>query len=139
MKILIDTNIILDVLLNRQPFVTTSEKIFKHAEKGRIEAFVTSNSVTDIVYLLRKAYSMEEIRKNLLVMYRFISILAVTSTEIINALRLDLPDFEDAVAMQCAKQAGLDLIVSRNKKDFKNSPVKCYTVEEWLESTINGG
>lgn len=135
MKILIDTNIILDVLLNRQPFVTFSATVFKHAEKGRIEAFLTSNSVTDIVYLLRKAYSMEEIRKNLLVMFGFIKILSVSSTDIINALRLDVPDFEDAIVMQCAKQAGMDLIITRNKKDFRDSQVKCLTVEEWVGTT----
>jgi predicted nucleic acid-binding protein len=135
MKILIDTNIILDVLLNRQPFVNTSVKIFEHAEKGKIEAFITANAVTDIVYLLRKAYSMDEIKKNLLIMFDFIKIMSVTSSEIINALRQGAPDFEDAVAMQCAKQGGLDLIVTRNKKDFEDSPVKCVTVEEWLGST----
>ena len=75
MKVLIDTNIILDVLLNRRPFVEKSVKVFEAAEKRKVEAFVTSNSVTDIVYILRKAYSMEEIRANLLIMFGFIKIL----------------------------------------------------------------
>lgn len=136
MKILIDTNIILDVLLNRKPFVNKSVRIFEYAEKGRVEGFITSNSVTDIVYILRKAYSMEEIRKNLLVMFGFIKILNVAAIDIMNALKMDVPDFEDAIIMQCAKQANLDLIVTRNKKDFIDSPVKCLTVDEWIKVSL---
>jgi predicted nucleic acid-binding protein len=133
MKILIDTNIILDVLLGREPFVEKSVRVFEYAEKGRVEAFITSNSVADIVYILRKAYSIEAIRDKLLIMFGFIKIISVTANDIINALKMDVPDFEDAIIMQCAKQSNLDLILTRHKKDFKESPVRCLTVEEWIK------
>ncbi|MCW3489760.1 type II toxin-antitoxin system VapC family toxin [Dethiobacter alkaliphilus] len=133
MKILIDTNIILDVLLNRQPFVEKSARLFELAEKEKLEAFITSNSVTDIVYILRKAYGMEEIRNYLLIMFSFIKILNVAANDVVSALKMDVKDFEDAIIMQCAKQNGMDIIVSRNKKDFAGSPVKCLTVDEWYD------
>jgi hypothetical protein len=75
---------------------------------------------------------MEEIRKNLLTMFLFIKILNVGANDIMDALKMDVTDFEDAIIMQCAKHANMDLIVTRNKKDFTNSPVKCLTVDEWL-------
>lgn len=133
MKVLIDTNIILDVLLNRRPFVEKSVKVFEAAEKRKVEAFVTSNSVTDIVYILRKAYSMEEIRANLLIMFGFIKILNVGANDIINALKTDVTDFEDAVIIQCARQADMSLIITRNIKHFKDSAVKCLTIDEWVK------
>ena len=68
MKILIDTNIVLDVLLNRKPFSKHSAEVFKLAEQGCIKAYLTSNSVTDIVYILRKTYN-KDIKKNLLIMF----------------------------------------------------------------------
>ena len=56
MKVLIDTNLVLDLLLNRKPFVAKAVKVFEQAEKGSIEAYLTANAVTDIIYILRKAY-----------------------------------------------------------------------------------
>lgn len=133
MKVLIDTNIVLDVLLNRMPFVDKSRRIFEAAESGMIEAYLTSNSVTDIVYILRKAYRLEEIRTSLLTMFGFIRILNVGASDILNALKSNIPDFEDAVIMQCARHADMDFIVSRNKADFINTSVPCLSVEEWVQ------
>lgn len=130
MKILIDTNIVLDVLMNRKPFSKHSSEIFKHAEQGHIEAFLTSNSVTDIVYILRKTYDKEIIKNNLLIMFRFIKILNVSSSDILNAFNINASDFEDAVIMQCANRIKADYIVTRNPDDFKMSLVKHKTAEE---------
>jgi predicted nucleic acid-binding protein len=133
MKVLIDTNLVLDLLLNRTPFVANAVKIFEQAEKGFIEAYLTANSVTDIVYILRKAYSSDQIRNHLQNMFGFIKIMNVTASDIFGALKLDLPDFEDAVLMQCAKAVGVDFIVTRNNKDFIDCPVACLSIEEWIE------
>ncbi len=66
MKVLIDINIVLDVLLNRKPFVEDAVKTFRQAEKGQIEAHITASSVTDLVYILRKAYSLSEIKTSII-------------------------------------------------------------------------
>lgn len=131
MKILIDTNIVMDVLLNRKPFSEHSSKIFKYAEQGRVEAFLTSNSVTDIVYILRKAYDITTIKQNLLIMFGFIKILNVSSSDILNAFNLNTSDFEDAVIMQCAARIKADYIVTRNTDDYKESPVSHITAEKF--------
>jgi hypothetical protein len=133
MKVLVDTNIILDVLLNRKPFSVSSAALFKLAEQGRIEAFLTSNSVTDIVYILRKTYKIETIKENLLIMFGFIKILNVSSSDIINAFEIKTTDFEDAVIMQCANRINADYIITRNMDDFIKSPVKSLTAEEFIQ------
>lgn len=132
MRVLIDTNIVLDVLLNRKPFSTSSAEIFKLAEQGSVEAFLTSNSVTDIVYILQRAYKMDFIKSNLLIMFGFVKILNVSSSDIINAFEIDTADFEDAVVMQCANRVNADYIITRFTGDFKKSPVNSITAEKFL-------
>ena len=132
MKVLIDTNIVLDVLLNRKPFVEDAIKPFQQAEKGQIEAYITASSVTDLVYILRKAYSLTEIKTHLKEMFQFIKIVGINPSMITGALDQDGPDFEDAVMMECARQSGMEIIITRNKPDFTKSAVPCISLEEWV-------
>ena len=62
MKILIDTNIILDFLLDRVPFIENAIKLMKTIDEGKIQAYITANSITDIVYIARKTFTLDEIR-----------------------------------------------------------------------------
>ncbi len=133
MKVLIDTNIVLDVLLNRKPFVEDAIKAFKQAEKGEIEAYITANSVTDLVYILRKTYKLNKIKTHLKEMLQFIKIAGINPSMINSALDKDAQDFEDAVMMECARQSGMGLIITRNKADFKNSDVPCISLEDWIK------
>lgn len=133
MKVLIDTNIVLDVLLNRRPFVEDAVKAFKQAEKGEIEAYITANSVTDLVYILRKTYKLNEIKTHLKEMLQFIKIAGINPSMINSALDNEAPDFEDAVMMECARQSGMELIITRNKANFKNSDVPCISLEDWIK------
>ena len=133
MKVLIDTNIVLDVLLNRKPFVEDAVKTFRQAEKGQIDAYITASSVTDLVYILRKAYSLNEIKTHLKEMFQFIRIVGINSSMIAAALDNNTPDFEDAVVMECARQNGMEIIITRNKPDFKKSDVPCISLEEWAK------
>lgn len=133
MRVVIDTNVVLDLLLDRKPFSESATKLFEEAEKGNITAHLTSNSVTDIVYLIRKAYDMESIKKVLLNMFSFIKVLNVSSSDIINAFSFDTKDYEDAVVMQCAKRIKADYIVTRNARDFKGSKVKIIGADEFVK------
>ena len=130
---MIDTNIVLDVILNRKPFVEDAVKVFRQAEKGQIEAYITASSVTDLVYILKKAYTLTEIKTHLKEMFQFIKITGITPGMITSALDKDAPDFEDAVMMECARQSGMEIIITRNKPDFKNSNVPCLSLEEWAK------
>ncbi len=118
---------------DRKPFVANAVKVFEQAEKSHIEAYLTANTVTDIVYILRKAYSGEQIREHLQNMFGFIKIMNVTASDIFGAFKLDMPDYEDSLLVQCAKVGGVDLIVTRNKQDYHDCPVECLSPEEWVE------
>ena len=134
MKVLIDTNIILDVLLDRKPFSINSAELFKLAEQERIEAYITSNSVTDIVYILRKAYDISTIKENLMIMFGFIKILNVSASDILKAFEIKTNDYEDAVIIQCASRIEANYIITRDTKGFKDSPVSCMTAEQFIYS-----
>lgn len=138
MKILLDTNIILDILLAREPFVHASSEVFIRAEECVYDAYLTSNSIADIVYLLRKqipeSLKRQEIIKDLL---RILDVVSVTKMDIIKALDLQFTDFEDALQTQCAKKSKIDYIVTRNTKDFTDKDIKALTPEEFLKIRLN--
>jgi predicted nucleic acid-binding protein len=97
-----------------------------------MEGFVTASSATDIYYFLRKLAGHIKALENLKELFESIEIIEVGKSEIFHALRLDMPDFEDALIVTCAKRAKADYIVTRDKKGFKNSAVKALTPEEFL-------
>lgn len=133
MKVLIDTNIVLDMLLEREPFSENSTKVFEQAERGKAEAFITANSITDIVYILRKSYDREKIRDAIHELMKFTKIVSVTSKDISKAFDYLFTDFEDALQTQCAIKIKADYIVTRNAKDFKKGPVEVITPDKFLE------
>lgn len=133
MKVLIDTNIVLDMLLEREPFSENSTKVFEQAERGKAEAFITANSITDIVYILRKSYDKEKIRDAIRELMKFTKIVSVTSKDISKAFDYLFTDFEDALQTQCAIKIKADYIVTRSAKDFKKGSVKVITPDKFLE------
>lgn len=137
MKVLLDTNIILDVILQRDPFFTSSLEILKISDAGTIKSYITSNSITDIFYVLRKFFNKIEDRKTAVkYILQMIDIVSVTKTDIYKSFDLEYSDFEDALQTQCAKKIKADYIITRNKKDFKDKSIRAVTPEEFLEEDI---
>ena len=134
MKILLDTNIVIDILTAREPFVFDSVKVLAHIENNAIEAYLTANSITDILYVLRKEIPeknrRQEIVKNIL---QILDIISVTKIDIFKAFDLEYTDFEDALQAQCAKKIKADYIITRNKKDFKDTAIHAVTPAEFLK------
>ncbi len=132
MNVMIDTNIILDAVANRHPFNENAEKIFYLVAKEKVTAFITANSVTDIYYLTRKHLkSPEEAKLVLLKLFSLFLIIDVTGADCERALALNISDYEDALATTCAERAKMDYIITRNVKDFSNSPVPPITPENF--------
>ena len=126
MNVLVDTNVILDVLLNRSEFLSNSRFIFEQIEKKHIKGYITASSITDIFYLVEKEIKNNEIvyqkMENLMILF---SVIPVSETTIINALALRWKDFEDAVQYIAAKENGIIHIITRNEIDYKNSDIQC--------------
>lgn len=134
MKVLLDTNIILDVILQRQPFFTFAFEILKLSDAGELESYITSNSITDIFYVLRKHFNNVDDRKKAVKhILNMVDIVSVTRTDIFKSFELEYTDFEDALQTQCAKKVKANYIITRNVKDFKDKSIDAVMPEQFIE------
>ncbi|MCM1125157.1 MAG: PIN domain-containing protein [Lachnospiraceae bacterium] len=135
MKILIDTNIVLDVMLKREPFYRISAEILGLAKRDDIEEYISASAITDIHYLayrqLRDKATVRKLMKELLTV---VSIASVSEQEIENALDLEWSDFEDSVQYSVAFLQEMDGLVTRNPNDYKNAEIKVWKPEELLSN-----
>lgn len=135
MKIMIDTNIILDVLLEREPFYEYSKAILELCEKRKIHGFISVSSATDIFYLVRKALSSTEAAYDALgEILNIVKILTVTNDDVNKAFLQKAKDFEDCLLATCAKSNNCDAIITRNKKDFMTFGITLFSPEEFIEN-----
>ena len=133
MRLLIDGNIILDVLQNREPHVVDSAKIWKLCETDQVEGFVSGLTFSNLVYVMRKELTSEainEVFKGLSLIFQFTE-LAVS--DIAKAAELQWDDFEDAIQSVTAQRVHADCIITRNIKDFKQSRIVALTPSEFLK------
>ena len=133
MKVLIDTNVILDVLCNRLDFVDASSKIWKYCETGQIEGYISALSVPNIVYILRKELTPEKTQKLIEQIMMIFKVADLKSSDLKNAATMLTSDFEDAVQMCCAVRIKADYIITRNIRDFKESKVLALKPDELIE------
>ncbi len=132
MKILIDTNIVLDLLLEREPFVENAILLFEQIEQGKLEGYIAATTITNIFYIIRKTEGREvaiAAINRLLIGLRFC---AVDRQTVETALSLGLKDFEDSIQLACATLSQLDGIVTRDRKDFIGSNLPIYSPTELL-------
>ncbi|HBA85925.1 MAG TPA: PIN domain nuclease [Verrucomicrobia bacterium] len=132
MKALVDTNVVLDVLMDRRPHSTDSAGIFRLVEKGQMQGLLCATTITTIDYLLLQSLSRAEARKHLSQLIRLFDIAAVNRAVIEGAMRSRIDDFEDAVLEQAAVLAGADAIVTRNAKDFVQGSLKVLDPKQCL-------
>ena len=134
MKILIDTNVILDIVLERHPFIEQSAMLLKKAQQANIELFLTATTITDLYYITRKAKGKKIALNFIEDLLQFIEIASVDRDVIIQALNSDISDFEDAIQESSAKNEDIKVIVTRNEADFKNSDLEIHNPESFLKS-----
>jgi predicted nucleic acid-binding protein len=133
MKILIDTNVILDVLCNRADFVEASSKVWKYCEVNQIEGYISALSVPNIVYILRKELTPLKTQQLINQIMMIFEVVDLKSSDLKNAAEMFISDFEDAVQMCCASRIKADFIVTRNIRDFKDSKVPALKPAELLD------
>ena len=137
-KVLVDSDVILDLLLDREPFGDQSEQVFVCLATGRIQGYVTTAALLNIYYIARKALgrnaALDCVRR--LLETDGLEVFAVDKQHIQAALDSAMTDFEDAVQASAAAVAGIDFIVTRNKRDFRQSPVPAMLPEKLLEKLL---
>ena len=134
MKVLLDTNVILDILLKRKPYYITSSKIFLLSGKKNIHLFITSSIFTDLYYIISRILSRKKAKSFLVNLLEIVDVCGVDKEAIIEAINSDFKDLEDAVQHFAAKAKNIDLIITRNKNDFKPSKIKVLTPSEFLST-----
>lgn len=133
MRILIDTNIVLDVMLKREPFYRMSLEILSLAKKDDVEEYISASAVTDIYYLAYRQLRDKGIAKNLMKeLLTVVSVASVSGQEIENAISLEWNDFEDSVQYSVAYLQEMDGIVTRNPNDYRDAEIKIWKPEELL-------
>jgi len=133
MNVLIDTNVVLDQLVKREPFYENAERIRLLSEKGYINCYISASAITDIYYIANKELSDKNavigLLENLL---KTTNVAAVTETSIHEALNLKWDDFEDAVQYVAGQNILADYIITRNAKDFSDSVIEVISPEAFL-------
>ena len=132
MRALIDTNIILDVLCQRERFLENSSMVFKLCEMKKLDGVISALSIPNLVYIMRKELDHDAIKIVLQKLSLIFKIEDLKAADLLKAAVMDFKDYEDALQSVCAERTNADFIISRNVKDFQNSSVKAVTPEEFL-------
>ncbi len=129
---LFDSDVLLDVLAQRQPFVIASAQALNTVTQEQVQGYVSGQAITNIFYILRRKIGSQAARELLSRLLQRIQVASVTDEVIRQTLQSSIADFEDAVTSAAANIAGLEMIVTRNTSDFVTSSVPAIMPEEFL-------
>ena len=132
MRILFDTNIVLDVLEERAPHLRDAASLFSAVDRGWLTGLLCATTITTIHYLARPTLGAAKTREKLRKILGMFTVAPVTHAIIVDALELDFPDYEDAVLHEAAAGADASGIVTRNIKDFHQSRIRIYSPAELI-------
>jgi predicted nucleic acid-binding protein len=137
MQILIDTNIILDAILERNPFDIDAYNILKLAEQEKINAYLAVFSITDIYYFISKNLAHEDRIKAIKALFNIMDVVSVSKKDIVKAMSfIEFTDLEDALQMQCLKKIKGDFIITRDK-NFQKITDKAISPRDFLQMSHN--
>lgn len=134
MEAYLDTNVILDAMLERGTFSNPAKEIFYNLASSQITGIISTSAITDIYYLIQKNTNRSTAKKAIETLFNLMYISDTTREDCINAYSLDMKDFEDALVVSVAKRNKVNCIITRNVKDFTNAPLPVLTPEEFLEN-----
>ncbi|MBC5797446.1 MAG: type II toxin-antitoxin system VapC family toxin [Sphaerospermopsis kisseleviana] len=137
MKILLDTNIIIDNALEREPFWNTSEQVLSLIEQGKIAGSISASTFSDLYYIIRKARGRDWTLTYLNQLVTFCQIATVNQAAITMAFTTNFKDFEDAIQYSTAVVNQLDAIITRNSQDFPVVTPRILTPDQLIEELTN--
>jgi predicted nucleic acid-binding protein len=123
MRVLIDTNVVLDFLQEREPFWEGAARLFEWIDAGEIEGFIAATTITNIYYIVRKAAGVVVAQDAIAQILTDLTIATVNRDVLEQAISLQFADFEDAVQYACGVIYGVDAIVTRDKSGFMNATI----------------
>lgn len=134
MTILVDTNVVLDLLLKREPYNIAAQTIITKCAEREVIGYLAAHSIPNLFYILRKNYTQKERRKFIKNLCDIFRISDLNEEKIISAIdNEDFTDFEDCLQEECAVEAMADYIVTRNPEDYRGSRVKVILPDEFVK------
>lgn len=131
-KLFVDTNIVIDLLQKRVEFYEEAQELFTLADKKKVKLFISSLTIANTHFLLSKHYNTNDARKILAKFKVLVEVLPLDDKIIELALTSEKKDFEDAIQYFTAIQHNAEIIITRNKKDFKNLKIPVLSAKEYL-------
>lgn len=131
-RVLFDTNVVLDDLLDRQPFASDASKLTAAVERGETNGILCATTVTTIYYFVSRELGDAQARAHIATLLSLFEIAPVDIGVLSAAFNLDFTDYEDAVLHEAAIRAGAEAIVTRNRRDFRNASLQIYSPDELL-------
>lgn len=133
-KVLIDTDVLMDFFFNRKPFAKYAAELMNLCAEKQVQGHITSVIISNVYYLLRKTAKHDIIVEKLKQLLTIISIIEIDENSVMNALNSEFKDFEDALQNFSAIENGeINIILTRNLKDFKKSELAILTPETYLK------
>ena len=138
MKVLVDTNVVIDVLQNRDPWCEAGKKIFLAIANKQIIGCLTAKQIADIHYFSRKQFKEQEnvdkkcrsVITKLLALFELLDTLGIDCQD---AVAIENNDYEDAIMMSTAVRSDMDAIITRDKSHYHSAPIPVYTAEEFVK------
>lgn len=127
MKVLFDTNVLIDFLLDRAPFADAATDLLSRVDRGQIKGMACATSITTIFYLVQKALGKSEARRHIATLLSILDVAPVSRTTLERAADSAVTDYEDAVVIEAGRQANATCIVTRDERDFAKSPIPAYS------------
>jgi predicted nucleic acid-binding protein len=138
-NVLFDTNVILDVLLEREPFVDAAAKLFALVDHGRIKGSICATTATTVFYIAAKDFGQRRAREQVHGLLGLFEVAPVDRDVLDSALDIDFADYEDAVLHEAARAAGANAIVTRDRSGFASSAIPALDPQEMLAAIAASG
>ena len=133
MRVLLDTDVVLDYLLEREPFAQTAGRLFELNAQGAFDGYISGITPINVFYLGRKVLERDKLRQALKDLLLAMRVCSITHAVLIQAFALPLTGYEDAVQHASATASRLDAIVTRNLKDYKNATFPIFSPADFLK------
>ena len=129
----VDTDIMLDYLLKREPFFEDALNLMNAGARGRVKLAISVMTVANLIYFLRKKFTVKETQQKLKVLRTFVDVPTTDSHAIDEMLNSNFSDLEDALQRATAKQAKADVLITRNAEDYKRASIAIMNAGEFLK------
>ena len=132
LNVLLDTNVVLDIILAREPFVQKALLLFAMGEAGEIQLFLSTDAISTIYYIVERNKDAKTARQAIVNLIGRVRLATLDERSVLRGIDLDFVDIEDALVAAVAEAAHVDLIATRNGRDFANSPIPAVSPDEFL-------